>query len=77
MQKEWTFWQEHLAHVCSQIVFLCVLKFRILLKNTIEIVVSTPPQKEQQKNNKFCVKNWSKHDLRTGRSMLRNKLANF
>ena len=85
MHKKRTFWQEQLAQVCSQIVsfflFRVSLNFAFFAENTIKIGVSAPPQKKRKKKNtnkkkqKPSVKNWSKLALKTGPSMLRNKIG--
>ena len=81
MHKKRTFWQEQLAQVCSQIVsffsFLRFFKFCIFAENTIKIGVSAKKKrkKTQKKNKKPSVKNWSKLALKTGPSMLRNKIG--
>ena len=67
--------------MCSQIVsffLFCVsLNFAFFAENTIKIGVSAPPKKRKKhkKNKKPSVKNWSKLALKTGPSMLRNKIG--
>ena len=81
MHKKRTFWQEQLAQVCLQIVsffLFCVsLNFALFAENTIKIGVSakTKKKKNTKKNKKPSVKNWSKLALKTGPSMLRNKIG--
>ena len=80
MHKKRTFWQEQLAQVCSQIVsffLFCVsLNFAFFAENTIKIGVSAKKKKKNtKKNKKPSVKNWSKLALKTGPSMLRNKIG--
>ena len=58
MQKKWTFSQEQLAQVCSQIVsfflFGVSFNFACFAENTIKIGVSaTPKNKKKQKITKF------------------------
>ena len=56
--------------------FLCFFKFCIFAENTIKIGVSAPKKrKRHKKNKKPSVKNWSKLALKTGPSMLRNKIG--
>ena len=57
--------------------FLCFFKFCIFAENTIKIGVSAKKKrkKTQKKNKKPSVKNWSKLALKTGPSMLRNKIG--
>ena len=67
--------------MCSQIVsffLFCVsLKFAFFAENTIKIGVSANKKKKKKtkKNKKPSVKNWSKLALKTGPSMLRNKIG--
>ena len=67
--------------MCSQIVsffLFCVsLNFAFFAENTIKIGVSAKKKrkKTQKKNKKPSVKNWSKLALKTGPSMLRNKIG--
>ena len=79
-KKKRTFWQEQLAQLCSQIVsfsFMYFCKFCFFAENTIKIGVSAPPKKEKntKKQKNPSVKNWSKLALKTGPSMLRNKIG--
>ena len=70
-----TFWQEQLTEVCSQIVFFSLfvsLKFACFAESTIYIVASTNKHKKWQI---FKVTNRSKSKLKTGPSMLRNKIG--
>ena len=57
--------------------FLCFFKFCIVAENTIKIGVSAKKKrkKKTKKNKKPSVKNWSKLALKTGPSMLRNKIG--
>ena len=57
--------------------FLCFFKFCIFAENTIKIGVSAKRKKgkKTQKKKKPSVKNWSKLALKTGPSMLRNKIG--
>ena len=77
--EKWTFWQEQLAQVCSQIVsffLFCVsLNFACFAENTIKIGVSAKKFKKHTKNKNPSVKNWSKLALKTGPSMLCNKIG--
>ena len=70
-----TFWQEQLAQVCSQIVsffsFLCFFKFSIFCWKHYK----NRGFSKTWKNKKPSVKNWSKLALKTGPSMLRNKIG--
>ena len=81
MHKKRTFWQEQLAQVCSQIVcffLFCVsLNIACFAENTIKIGVSAKKKRKKntKKNKKPSVKNWSKLALKTGPSMLRNKIG--
>ena len=65
--------------MCSQIVsffLFCVsLNFACFAENTIKIGVSAQKKKKQKKQKKPSVKNWSKLALKTGPSMLRNKIG--
>ena len=65
--------------MCSQIVsfflFLCFFKFCIFAENTIKIGVSANKKKTKNTKKKPSVKNWSKLALKTGPSMLRNKIG--
>ena len=57
--------------------FLCFFKFCIFAENTIKIGVSAKKKRKKhtKKNKKPSVKNWSKLALKTGPSMLRNKIG--
>ena len=55
--------------------FLCFFKFCIFAENTINIGVSPKQRKNTKTNRKTSVKNWSKLALKTGPSMLRNKIG--
>ena len=78
-----TLGQEQLAQVCSHIVsfflFLCFFKFCIFCwkhyKNRGFRPPPPPKRKNTKKNKNPSVKNWSKLALKTGPSMLRNKLG--
>ena len=67
--------------MCSQIVsffLFCVsFNFACFAENTIKIGVSANKKKKQntKKNKKPSVENWSKLALKTGPSMLRNKIG--
>ena len=66
--------------MCSQIVsffLFCVsLNFAFFAENTIKLGVSAKKKrKKNTKNKKPSVKNWSKLALKTGPSMLRNKIG--
>ena len=56
---------------------LFFFQFCMFAENTIKIGVSAPPQKKKntKKNKKPSVKNWSKLALKTGPSMMRNKIG--
>ena len=54
-------------------VFCVSLNFACFAENTTKIGFST--QKKHKKNKKPSVKNWSKLALKTGPSMLRNKIG--
>ena len=73
-----TLWQEQLAQVCSQIVsfflFCISLNLSFFAENTIKYGVSAQT-KNTKKTKKASVKNWSKLALKTGPSMLRNKIG--
>ena len=58
-------------------LFLCFFKFCSFAENTIKIGVSAPQKrkKKHKKKQKPSVKNWSKLALKTGPSMLRNKIG--
>ena len=56
--------------------FLCFFKFCIFAENTIKIGFQPKTkEKKHKKNKKPSVKNWSKLALKTGPSMLRNKIG--
>ena len=60
--------------MCSQIVlFLCVFKFCMLCWKHFKIVISVKTKSQQMTN--VHIKNWSKSKLKTGPSMLRNKIG--
>ena len=62
-------------------LFLCFFKFCFFAENTINIGVSAQKKKKHKtkkkknKTKKPSVKNWSKLALKTGPSMLRNKIG--
>ena len=68
MQKSGHFHKNFWTQVCSQIVFLCFFKCCICCSIKIGVSAPPPPRKIQISN----VKNWCKHKLKTGPSMLRN-----
>ena len=81
-RKKRTFWQEQLAQVCWQIVsfflsFLCFFKFFMFswkhFKN--RGFSQNKKKKNTNKNKQPSVKNWSKLALKTGPSMLHNKIG--
>ena len=54
----------------------CFFRFCISVENTIKIGVSAKQKRKTQKHTKNpSVKNWSKLALKTGPSMLRNKIG--
>ena len=55
-------------------LFCVTLNFALFAENTIKIGVSAQ-KKNTKKTKKPSVKNWSKLALKTGPSMLRNKLG--
>ena len=64
----------------SFFLFCVSLNFACFAENTIQIGVSAKKQKKKKKNTKKktkkpSVKNWSKLALKTGPSMLRNKIG--
>ena len=68
--------------MCSQIVlffFFVFLQILFFAENTIKIGVSAKKKKKKKKKHtqkkKPSVKNWSKLALKTGPSMLRNKIG--
>ena len=61
MQKKWTFWQEQLAQMCSQIVFfffsfLCFFKFCMFSWTHYKNRGFGPPKKKQKNNKVYKLK---------------------
>ena len=54
---------------------MCFFKFGIFAENTIKIGVSAKEKEINTTKKKTSVKNWSKLALKTGPSMLRNKIG--